>query len=120
MPNSSAIHPPRAVAVATMQPPSDPAAFSEHVLRLTDHREEIAALTSAALAGQPSPTVRVKRRAEIDALRSWHAAASKRLDDLRSGHLAIEPARAADLVRRLTTRLSKNHLRVASSRCRRG
>src|SRR3569832_2851293 len=113
MPNSSAIHPPRAVAVATMQPPSDPAGFVEHVLRLTDHREEFAALTSAALAGQPSPTVRVKRRAEIDAMRTWHAAASKRLAELRSGHLAIEPARAADLVRRLTTRLSKNHLRVA-------
>lgn len=106
---------PRSIAVATLAAPQEPAAFVAHVLRLTDHRAEIDALVTADLAARPDPaTPRVKRQAQLRALRTWHAAAAARLDDLRERRITLDADGAAKLERRLVGRMGKNRLRLAT------
>jgi Tc toxin complex TcA C-terminal TcB-binding domain len=104
----------RPVAIATMTPPTEPVAFVEHVLRLTDHREEIEVLVAKELGGQPAENPRVERKAEITARKIWQTAAAARLDDIRSNRVSIESERAVNLSRRLVERMSKNSLRMAT------
>lgn len=104
----------RTVALATIEPPQEPAAFVEHVRRLTDHRAEIRALIDAERAREPPATDRAKRRQKLTAHRTWQRAAAARLDDLRSGRIAVAPEEAAALSRRLAVRMSKNSLRLAT------
>src|SRR5262249_20090902 len=122
---------PSAVAVTT--PPREPSAFFRHVLALTNHRAEIRGLIADELARlQPAPgggtqsaiAPRIKRQAYLKALRTWHGAATARLEDLRAGRAGtgsaaqpIAPSRrpeVAALSRRLVVGLSKNTARIST------
>src|ERR1041385_3303398 len=118
--------------VAEQIPPRGPKAFLDHVLKLTNHRDEVRALAAANLARlQPPPTTpapalvtsQMKRQANLDALKSWQELASARLEDLRAGHTGTGPngqplpstnPEVAKLKRRLVVSLSKNAARIAT------
>src|ERR1043165_2340790 len=118
--------------VAEQIPPRDPKAFLDHVLKLTNHRDEVRALAAANLARlQPPPTTpapalvtsRMRRQENLDALKSWQELASSRLEDLRAGHTGTGPngqpipstnPEVAKLKRRLVVSLSKNAARIAT------
>ncbi|HEX2269884.1 MAG TPA: hypothetical protein VHH35_10125, partial [Pyrinomonadaceae bacterium] len=121
--------------IATSAPPKEPRAFVDHVLKLTNHRAEVRALTEANLARlQPTelpgtngnarviPT-EVRREANLSALKTWHELASARLADLRAGRTGSGPEaqpiptsqpETAKLMRRLVVGLSKNAARISA------
>jgi hypothetical protein len=121
--------------IAATEPPKEPKAFVDHVLKLTNHRAEVRALTDANLARlQPTeppetngnsrviPT-ELKREANLSALKTWQELASARLADLRAGRTGSGPEaqpiptsqpETAKLMRRLVIGLSKNAARIST------
>ena len=130
------VRPPAAAqppALSTQPPPGAPAEFLTHVRELTNQRAEVRVLREAELdrlrrrrgaaeADRPLPP-RVRRQADINALQTWHSAATARLGDLvagvTTGHperpaLTAEQQREAETLKgQLITGLSKNRRRIA-------
>jgi hypothetical protein len=121
---------------SVLAPPTDPAAFLNHVLMLTNRRFEVRSLASAELArleptkqiGTQSPTA-IRQEADLKGLKTWHEVASTRLAELRSGRTgsnsesqaipdSLQPE-AAKLMRRLVVGLSKNAGRISTLEGRR-
>jgi hypothetical protein len=112
-------------------PPAEPAAFLEHVRGVANHRAELKLLTAAELAkptpkvpaGKQLPPARVRRAAQLTALKSWDENARARLADLKAmrtpgerGARAIPAESAAEvtrLKRRLVEGLGKSRVRAA-------
>ncbi|MEJ7608474.1 MAG: hypothetical protein WKF37_19940 [Bryobacteraceae bacterium] len=122
-------------APALIPPPTEPTAFFQHVLALTNRRAEVSALVAGELVRlqptpqrriQPQPTLTpaIKRQANLKALQAWKKAASARLEDLLSGRTGSDPGaqpipasmqpETAKLMRRLVVGLSKNAARIST------
>lgn len=124
--------------VAEKTPPTEPAEFFDHVLKLTNHRAEVRVLAAANLvrlqpaqpvgsptrpAGTLVATLAMKQQAHLTALKTWRELALARLEDLRAGRTGNGTAgqsfptsgsEAVDLKRRLVVGLSKNAMRIAT------
>lgn len=124
---------PAAASAIGKRPPTDPAAFLQHVRALSNRQAEVRSLVTAELtrqktarakaAKQPIPP-RVTRAIYLKALDTWKTAALARLQDLQANRTS-ETARSrpiptahqpevANLKRRLVVGLSKNSAHVST------
>lgn len=119
----------RPLALSAQPPPREPAAFLQHVRGLTNQRAEVRSLRDSELdklrewrgPDRPLPP-RMRRQIDINALQTWHAAATARLGDLTGAASGGQPGltftpdqqREADALKgQLIAGLSKNRRRIA-------